>query len=179
MNRRSAACWVAKWLATAACLLIAALGVLSGWYYLSAGLSCGSLYTLYVEGGILGLCVNSPRCLDILDEWTQGDDLRLRHLAPRIGERLGNHVCVRNRVLSPGSDRFEWLPVTFQRGAEFTHLDVRFPVWMALVFVAPVAGFLWWRDRRYPPGNCQRCGYDLTGNTSGRCPECGTTIAPE
>jgi uncharacterized RDD family membrane protein YckC len=21
---------------------------------------------------------------------------------------------------------------------------------------------------------CQRCGYDLTGNVSGRCPECGT-----
>jgi rubrerythrin len=22
---------------------------------------------------------------------------------------------------------------------------------------------------------CRRCGYDLTGNTSGVCPECGTT----
>lgn len=22
-------------------------------------------------------------------------------------------------------------------------------------------------------GRCQRCGYDLTGNVSGRCPECG------
>jgi hypothetical protein len=27
-----------------------------------------------------------------------------------------------------------------------------------------------------PPGHCQRCGYDLTGNVSGRCPECGTPI---
>ncbi len=27
--------------------------------------------------------------------------------------------------------------------------------------------------RRIPPGHCQKCGYDLTGNTSGRCPECG------
>ncbi|HPF37562.1 MAG TPA: RDD family protein [Phycisphaerae bacterium] len=27
-----------------------------------------------------------------------------------------------------------------------------------------------------PPGsNCHQCGYDLTGNTSGQCPECGTT----
>ncbi|MCA9255222.1 MAG: RDD family protein [Phycisphaerales bacterium] len=26
-----------------------------------------------------------------------------------------------------------------------------------------------------PPGsNCHQCGYDLTGNTSGQCPECGT-----
>jgi hypothetical protein len=24
------------------------------------------------------------------------------------------------------------------------------------------------------PGHCPRCGYDLTGNVSGMCPECGT-----
>jgi tRNA(Ile2) C34 agmatinyltransferase TiaS len=34
-----------------------------------------------------------------------------------------------------------------------------------------------WQDKRRPPkGACQKCGYDLTGNASGRCPECGTTI---
>jgi|GEM_PF-5022504 len=27
------------------------------------------------------------------------------------------------------------------------------------------------------PGLCVSCGYDLTGNTSGRCPECGTPLA--
>src|SRR5262249_37714200 len=33
--------------------------------------------------------------------------------------------------------------------------------------------FIVWRlDRRPPPGHCN-CGYDLTGNVSGRCPECG------
>lgn len=25
-------------------------------------------------------------------------------------------------------------------------------------------------------GFCQTCGYDLTGNTTGTCPECGTTV---
>ncbi|MBN2448588.1 MAG: hypothetical protein JXO22_17815 [Phycisphaerae bacterium] len=25
-------------------------------------------------------------------------------------------------------------------------------------------------------GRCERCGYDLTGNVSGRCPECGEPI---
>lgn len=29
------------------------------------------------------------------------------------------------------------------------------------------------RDR-IPPGHCKQCGYNLTGNTSGICPECGT-----
>jgi predicted Zn-ribbon and HTH transcriptional regulator len=27
--------------------------------------------------------------------------------------------------------------------------------------------------------HCTGCGYDLTMNQSGRCPECGTAIAPE
>lgn len=30
-----------------------------------------------------------------------------------------------------------------------------------------------WYRRRREPGRCHACGYDLTGNTSGRCPECG------
>jgi hypothetical protein len=35
-------------------------------------------------------------------------------------------------------------------------------------------------DRRHrPPGHCQNCGYDLTGNVSGRCPECGTAVGDE
>ncbi len=29
---------------------------------------------------------------------------------------------------------------------------------------------------RYRPGFCQECGYDLTGNVSGICPECGSPL---
>lgn len=36
--------------------------------------------------------------------------------------------------------------------------------WLCLSL--PVEGFV--------PGHCRRCGYDLTGNVSGVCPECGT-----
>jgi hypothetical protein len=25
-------------------------------------------------------------------------------------------------------------------------------------------------------GHCKKCGYDLTGNVSGRCPECGSAL---
>ncbi len=34
------------------------------------------------------------------------------------------------------------------------------------------------RDPKKPPrtGNCRHCGYNLTGNTSGICPECGTPV---
>lgn len=34
-------------------------------------------------------------------------------------------------------------------------------------------------DDRQPPyqGRCPRCGYDLTGNVSSKCPECGNAVA--
>jgi len=34
---------------------------------------------------------------------------------------------------------------------------------------------VWDRFKKKPrPGHCPHCDYDLTGNVSGRCPECGT-----
>lgn len=54
-----------------------------------------------------------------------------------------------------------------------------------LGFGAPLFGVLlasvWTRFRnrlfdRQPGAHCRECGYDLTGNTSGRCPECGGAI---
>lgn len=51
---------------------------------------------------------------------------------------------------------------------------VRIPVWLLVVAVGLPTAFLWWRDRRREPGHCQECDYDLTGNESGVCSECGT-----
>ncbi|MGQ9649774.1 MAG: hypothetical protein ACUVXJ_06675 [Phycisphaerae bacterium] len=34
----------------------------------------------------------------------------------------------------------------------------------------------WYAPVRIPPGHCQKCGYNLTGNVSGVCPECGEKI---
>ena len=45
--------------------------------------------------------------------------------------------------------------------------------WFAIV-PCPFAIWCYWRTRRYRAGRCQNCGYDLTGNTSGICSECGT-----
>jgi hypothetical protein len=36
---------------------------------------------------------------------------------------------------------------------------------------------VWYRRRRLPrSGHCESCGYNLTGNISGICPECGRAI---
>ena len=50
------------------------------------------------------------------------------------------------------------------------------PLWPFIVFTMTIASVLWWHDRRPPRGHCQACGYDLTGNESGTCPECGTSV---
>jgi hypothetical protein len=48
------------------------------------------------------------------------------------------------------------------------------PLWLVLLFLLVLTIGAWRLDRRIPPGHCQKCGYDLTGNVSRRCPECGT-----
>jgi len=52
---------------------------------------------------------------------------------------------------------------------------LQIPLWMPLLLIGSVTAWLWRLDRPPPPpDHCQKCGYDLTGNVSGICPECGT-----
>ncbi len=47
----------------------------------------------------------------------------------------------------------------------------------AAVCFGPAFGLTWLGLHcRHKPGHCDRCGYDLTGNVSGRCPECGRPV---
>jgi hypothetical protein len=53
------------------------------------------------------------------------------------------------------------------------HRSLSIPFWMLLVAIGIPTFRLWQRDRRYKPGHCRHCGYNLTGNQCGVCPECG------
>lgn len=54
------------------------------------------------------------------------------------------------------------------------------PIWLPSVLAAIVSAMMFWFSRsRPPPGHCAKCGYDLTSNTSGICPECGKLIPKE
>jgi hypothetical protein len=54
------------------------------------------------------------------------------------------------------------------------------PLWFAVAAALPFPLLRlrgWQRHRRAARrGLCQRCGYDLTGNVSGACPECGSGV---
>lgn len=49
---------------------------------------------------------------------------------------------------------------------------INVPLWLPFAISAVGTTCLWRFGKRIPPGYC-RCGYDLTGNVSGVCPECG------
>jgi hypothetical protein len=66
---------------------------------------------------------------------------------------------------------------------EWGCIAVRAPLWLlfAVSLCYPILAFVRgpvrrWRRRRR--GLCVKCGYNLTGNVSGVCPECGTALAP-
>lgn len=52
--------------------------------------------------------------------------------------------------------------------------SVTLPMWL-LLSTSIALTIRWWR-RKPPAGLCGRCGYNLTGNESRVCPECGTRI---
>jgi hypothetical protein len=71
------------------------------------------------------------------------------------------------------SDPFErsWI------GIDEDHIWLDFPLWKLFLLVVVPTAFLWWLDRgRVPAGHCRVCDYDLTGNVSGVCPECGSKV---
>jgi len=82
--------------------------------------------------------------------------------------------------------RFGYRDVVFNSGAQnafpwrWHESAVWVPHWFLVVIFAvlPARWLLrrsrqWRRERRASRGQCVLCGYDLTGNESGRCPECG------
>ena len=58
-----------------------------------------------------------------------------------------------------------------------TGVMVVLPLWLPfLCFAIPTILVGRSNARRKAPRFCRRCGYNLTGNVSGRCPECGSPV---
>ncbi len=88
-------------------------------------------------------------------------------LLPRTGGDLEDHL-----IPGPVSPR-SGLPDSFHVFVSVSWIAV--PFWLPTLIAAATTTFLFrWSRRSCPPGHCHVCGYSLTGNTSGVCPECGT-----
>ncbi len=69
------------------------------------------------------------------------------------------------------------LPTMSALGSQ--HTKFRLPLWIPLLLLTFPTCLLWHLDARARRGLCQCCNYNLTANTSGICPECGTPIPAE
>lgn len=77
-----------------------------------------------------------------------------------------------------------WYTGTYKRPGSINIHGVYYqtcaPLWLLALLFAVYPLFVGSRNalrrRQRVPGACDRCGYDLTSNVTGRCPECGTAI---
>jgi len=138
-----------KWIATGGCLLLAAALITSWSWRLRY---TGDRYATCISAG----CINFDRWTDWAAFW------KPRPRALNL-ERHG-----------PQTDWWRFPRRTTEVDKQFG-----FPLWLPILVLSIPAIFLWkltWR-RRFPTGHCQHCGYDLTGNVSGVCPECGESVS--
>ncbi len=82
------------------------------------------------------------------------------------------------RMLPPALSRIAcWPAVRKSSASALFGTVVIVPLWcLSLPAIGFVLAASWLRHRRPQGGRCRVCGYDLTGNVSGRCPECGTVV---
>ncbi len=77
----------------------------------------------------------------------------------------------------PRSTARFWLPRVYVPSRVRPNYGLLLPLWFPFALFAGPTVWLWCRDRRPRSGHCL-CGYNLTGNTTGVCPECGRAVDP-
>jgi predicted RNA-binding Zn-ribbon protein involved in translation (DUF1610 family) len=91
-------------------------------------------------------------------------------------EPQGRGYDARGWVVSRSSGRPDWWP--YWQSDRFGRYFGWLPLWLPGIACAACAGVLRvTQGRTQARGMCGRCGYNLTGNVSGVCPECGTPIS--
>ena len=107
------------------------------------------------------------------------------------GKLVGERASIERKFGIPGGiQTHDWVGFGFSvPRVDTLHICVHYPeydlivstlpLWIPFLVTALPTAWLWHRDRRrIRPGCCPRCGYDLTGNTSGVCSECGAAKPP-
>lgn len=145
--------WLA-WASGVAVFIVVLIWVLSGWWYANVR---GKLWYADISAGVLSITIVHEDLADWIGTegvtvWPYPEPFRLEWTVPHTAD---------------------WSQSTVGHWWEFN-----LPLWAVLLVVSgPLLRTVYQRWRhRMPPGTCTKCGYDLTGNVSGRCPECGAPI---
>jgi hypothetical protein len=126
-----------------------------------------------IQDGILYLDLQSvPLPMNLCDK-VSGPHVVLRN-GNRSAERSAP-IKWRHRLGCRLPDMLAWKRLRF---GTLRVLYLELPLWMPFLLFATLAAIWLVRDRRIPLGHCEQCGYNLTANVSGICPECGAPIAP-
>ena len=146
------------------CCVLAAFWLIGYWRFIQIRIcpTSGTPYTamyLASEGGGVGGSI------------AHGSDIRdwqHFHFESRVPMRYRVWLTTRTGF-DAGVDRFQ----------ASTSAAASAPGWFCVLCTAvlPAMWMLRSRRSRHKPGACHFCGYDLTGNTSGVCSECGSPIA--
>ena len=137
------------WTGSLLCVLIVVAFVVSGWWYLGVQLPTRNGPGVGVNGGLFMVTL-----FQVWGElWVVADSV-----VPRRGGLLPGPIWQWWNVWELGG-----------RGSRYAFV----PLYAVFLAVA-IPTLLIWRFGPKPAkaGHC-RCGYDLTGNESGMCPECG------
>jgi hypothetical protein len=85
-------------------------------------------------------------------------------------------------VAAHDADR-HWTWTLWKRVDPYGNVYWAMPLYVPFVLVGLPTCILFYRDRRSVrwagTGRCVECGYDLAGNTTGACPECGQRREPD
>jgi hypothetical protein len=73
-------------------------------------------------------------------------------------------------------DRMRWMPRSGTNQATGSLEAVRIPLWLFYAISVAAAACVFAKFRTPSYDFCHSCGYNLTGNESGTCPECGFTV---
>lgn len=155
-----------------ACLLATVAGWIASCFYRAHvlyGASSWHVSAIFDRGSAVILLDTTP---------TKPDMQQLKIIDVRT------HAAIAQRAIELGVD-----PAIFPKynygffapwsdSSEFPNqIVVGIPAWVpALAFGLPTA-LAYWRMRRLKDRDgCRVCGYNLTGNVTGRCPECGTEV---
>jgi hypothetical protein len=152
-----------------------------GYVLIAVGPGFCSVTGEYIPSECWSMAVNKKEAEDAREN---GRSLN-KEMARAIRSALAGDTRIRNRW---SLDRicYQWLPSCTSRddnpynltsGIYLRYRNLNIPFWMPMTLIAVPTLWSYWRAReRSKRGRCRECLYDLAGNVSGICPECGTPI---